>query len=177
MNSRTEQAPTWSDIKSSTTSQPADLSSLSSISFRSKPSAYLYRTQQHPHEVDQADRSCPSFPLLITWSSVVSVSYVATLVLLAFCPTIITLSQGLPTRKMPSSQQIAILLSVCLLRCFARLISCDIHDHQTIKDIDKSYDTLVDLFESFESFIRQLDIYTRIPSTTAISEVIGKNSG
>ena len=38
----------------------------------------------------------------------------------------------------------------------------------------KSYDALVDLFESFESFLRRLDIYTRIPSTTAMTEIIVK---
>ncbi|KAH9953946.1 hypothetical protein BC827DRAFT_1366187, partial [Russula dissimulans] len=43
-----------------------------------------------------------------------------------------------------------------------------------VKDADKSYDTLVNIFESFESFLRRLDIYTKIPSTTAITEVIVK---
>ena len=38
----------------------------------------------------------------------------------------------------------------------------------------RSYEALVDLFESFESFIRRLDIYTKIPSTTAMTEVIVK---
>ena len=38
----------------------------------------------------------------------------------------------------------------------------------------KSYDALVDIFESFESFLRRLDIYTKIPSTTAMTEVIVK---
>jgi hypothetical protein len=70
---------------------------------------------------------------------------------------------------------IAILLSVCFLPLFARLLSCDICDHhQAIKDVDKSYDTLVHLFESFESFLRRLDIYTKIPSTPAMTEVIVK---
>ncbi|KAF8467014.1 hypothetical protein DFH94DRAFT_300246 [Russula ochroleuca] len=43
-----------------------------------------------------------------------------------------------------------------------------------IKDISTSYDALVDLFESFESFLRRLDIYTKIPSTTAMTEIIVK---
>ncbi|KAF8486772.1 hypothetical protein DFH94DRAFT_166 [Russula ochroleuca] len=43
-----------------------------------------------------------------------------------------------------------------------------------IKDISTSYDALVDLFESFESFLRRLDIYTNIPSTTAMTEIIVK---
>ena len=38
----------------------------------------------------------------------------------------------------------------------------------------KSYDALVDLFESFESFLRRLDIYTTIQSTTAMTEIIVK---
>jgi hypothetical protein len=46
--------------------------------------------------------------------------------------------------------------------------------HQAIKDISKSYDALVDLFESFESFLRRLDIYTKIPSTTSMSEIVVK---
>ena len=46
--------------------------------------------------------------------------------------------------------------------------------HQAIKDISSSYDALIDLFESFESFLRRLDIYTKIPSTTAMSEIIVK---
>jgi hypothetical protein len=53
--------------------------------------------------------------------------------------------------------------------------SCDACvPHQSIKDIGTSYDALVDLFESFESFLRRLDIYTKIPSTTAITEIIVK---
>ncbi|KAF8486833.1 hypothetical protein DFH94DRAFT_3508 [Russula ochroleuca] len=43
-----------------------------------------------------------------------------------------------------------------------------------IKDVSTSYDALVDLFESFESFLRRLDIYTKIPSTTAMTEIIVK---
>jgi hypothetical protein len=49
---------------------------------------------------------------------------------------------------------------------------CDLH--QAIKDISTSYDGLVDLFESFESFLSRLDIYTKIPSTTAMSGIIVK---
>ncbi|KAH9966535.1 hypothetical protein BC827DRAFT_1381797, partial [Russula dissimulans] len=43
-----------------------------------------------------------------------------------------------------------------------------------IKDVDKTYDILVDYFESFESFLRRLDIYTKIPSTMAITKVVIK---
>jgi hypothetical protein len=64
--------------------------------------------------------------------------------------------------------EIAVLLGVCVLP--GREDSCDTL-HQAIKDISASYDALVDLFESFESFLRRLDIYTRIPSTTAMTEI------
>ncbi|KAH9010235.1 hypothetical protein EDB84DRAFT_1544401 [Lactarius hengduanensis] len=43
-----------------------------------------------------------------------------------------------------------------------------------IKDVSASYDTLVDLFESTENFLRRLDIYTKIPSTEAMTEIIVK---
>jgi hypothetical protein len=46
--------------------------------------------------------------------------------------------------------------------------------HQAIKDVGKSYDAILELFESFESFLRRLDIYTNIPSTTAIKRIIVK---
>jgi hypothetical protein len=46
--------------------------------------------------------------------------------------------------------------------------------HQAIKDVGTSYDALVDLFESFESFLRRLDIYTKIPSTPVMTEIIVK---
>jgi hypothetical protein len=53
--------------------------------------------------------------------------------------------------------------------------SCDTCDlSQTVKDISSSYDALIDIFESFESFLRRLDIYTKIPSTTAMTEIIVK---
>lgn len=46
--------------------------------------------------------------------------------------------------------------------------------YQTVKDISGSYDALVELFESFESFLRRLDIYAKIPPTTAVVEVVIK---
>ncbi|KAH8994000.1 hypothetical protein EDB92DRAFT_1852164 [Lactarius akahatsu] len=43
-----------------------------------------------------------------------------------------------------------------------------------IKDVGASYDALVDLFESTENFLRRLDVYTKIPPTTAMTEIIVK---
>src|SRR6266702_834463 len=45
---------------------------------------------------------------------------------------------------------------------------------QAIKDVSASYDALVDLFDSTENFLRHLDIYTKIPPTTAMTEIIVK---
>ena len=113
--------------------------------------------------------------LLIIWSSVVSVPYVATF----FSAGILYNAHSTFLKAFPPAKAvfagIAILLSVRFLPWFSRLVSGDICDHpQAIKDTDKSYDTLVELFESFESFLRRLDVYTKIPATTAITEVIVK---
>jgi hypothetical protein len=70
---------------------------------------------------------------------------------------------------------ISVLLGVCVSPGLTREDSSDTFDlHQAIKDISKSYDALVELFESFESFLRRLDIYTKIPITTAMTKIIVK---
>ena len=46
--------------------------------------------------------------------------------------------------------------------------------HQSVKDISASYDALLDLLESIESFLGRLDIYTRIPITGAITDILIK---
>ena len=48
------------------------------------------------------------------------------------------------------------------------------HCAQAIKDVSASYDAVVDLFESTESFLRRLDIYAKIPLTTAMTEIVVK---
>jgi len=99
---------------------------------------------------------------------------VATFFSLGFYETIITLfSRPSPPQKPSLQELLYFFLYVSYLDSLDWF--CDICDHhQAIKDIDKSYDTLVDLFESFESFLRRLDVYTKIPSTTAITEVTMK---
>ena len=42
------------------------------------------------------------------------------------------------------------------------------------KGVTASYDALVDLLESIEHFLRRLDIYTRIPSSPAMDEIVIK---
>ena len=50
----------------------------------------------------------------------------------------------------------------------------DIQVPQAVKDISASYDALVDLFSSFENFPGRLSIYTEIPLTTAMANVLVK---
>ena len=45
---------------------------------------------------------------------------------------------------------------------------------QAVKDVSTSYDALVDLLESIEHFMNRLDIYTRVPLTGAMTEMIVK---
>ena len=50
----------------------------------------------------------------------------------------------------------------------------DIRVLQAVKDISASYDALVDLFASFENFLSRLSIYSGIPPTPALSNVLVK---
>jgi hypothetical protein len=43
-----------------------------------------------------------------------------------------------------------------------------------VKDVSESYDALVDLFDSIGSFLTRLDIYTKIPLTATMTNVIIK---
>jgi hypothetical protein len=59
-----------------------------------------------------------------------------------------------------------------LTRCmspflFISLYLCDIYVPQAVKDVAASYDALVELLESFETFLGRLEIYTRIPPSEA----------
>ena len=50
----------------------------------------------------------------------------------------------------------------------------DICNHQAIKDVSASYDALVELFELIENFLKRLNVYTKVPSTTALTEIVVK---
>ena len=66
-----------------------------------------------------------------------------------------------------------VLLAVCITG-FLQNFSHDICKYQAIKDVSASYDALVELFELIESFLRRLDIYTKVQSTTAMTETVVK---
>ena len=50
----------------------------------------------------------------------------------------------------------------------------EIEAYQTVKGVIDSYDALVNLLESIEHFLNRLDIYTKIPPTVAMTEMVVK---
>ena len=45
---------------------------------------------------------------------------------------------------------------------------------EAVKDVSASFDALVDLFECIGNFLSRLDIYTKIPPTAAMTDVVVK---
>ena len=45
---------------------------------------------------------------------------------------------------------------------------------QAAKDVSTSYDALIDLFASFENFLGRLGIYTGVPPTPALTNILVK---
>jgi hypothetical protein len=54
------------------------------------------------------------------------------------------------------------------------LISCDIRVSQAFKGVTVDLDSLVDLLESIEDILKHLDIYTKVPPTPAMTEIVMK---
>ena len=69
---------------------------------------------------------------------------------------------------------LAILFSVCTFLSFLTVHLSDTQVHQAVKGVIDSYDVLVDLLESIEHFLHRLDIYTKIPPTVGMTEMIVK---
>ena len=49
---------------------------------------------------------------------------------------------------------------------------CNTYICQTAKDVRASQDTLVDVFERIEMFFRRLEVYTEVPATTEMMDMI-----
>ena len=81
-------------------------------------------------------------------------------------------SIALPTRGSNTYRPRYPIFCMCLLS-FPSAHLCDI-PYQAIKGAIDSYDALVDLLESIEDFLNRLDIYTRIPPTVAMTEIVVK---
>jgi hypothetical protein len=45
---------------------------------------------------------------------------------------------------------------------------------QAFKGVSADFDALVDLLESIEHFLKRLDIYTKVPPTPAMTEIVVK---
>ena len=48
----------------------------------------------------------------------------------------------------------------------------NIYDSQAAKDVRASHETLLDIFGRIEMFFRRLEMYTEVPLTTEMTEVI-----
>ena len=46
--------------------------------------------------------------------------------------------------------------------------------YQTVKEVNASDDAIVDLLESIEHFLNRLDIYTKVPPTGAMADIVVK---
>ena len=64
-------------------------------------------------------------------------------------------------------------LCMCLLSSLSVHLR-DIQTYQAVKGVLDNYDTLADLLESVEHFLNRLDIYTKIPPTVSMTEIIIK---
>ena len=69
---------------------------------------------------------------------------------------------------------LAILLDVCPVFQFICRWPGNVRAIQSAKGIISDCDVLVDLLESIEHFLRRLSIYTRMPSSPAMDEIVVK---
>jgi hypothetical protein len=67
---------------------------------------------------------------------------------------------------------IGILLSVRILPDLFHAQHSYTRDSQAAKDVRASQGTLIDAFERIESFFRRLEIYTEVPATSEMMEII-----
>ena len=66
---------------------------------------------------------------------------------------------------------IGILLSVCILNAVCVRHS-NTYCSQAAKDVRASQETLLEIFERIEMFFRRLEMYTEVPLTTEMTDVI-----
>ena len=69
---------------------------------------------------------------------------------------------------------LTILLDVCAALQIISKYPCDIEVDQAAKGVTSSWDALIELLESIEHFLNRLDIYTCIPRTPAMDEIVVK---
>ena len=64
--------------------------------------------------------------------------------------------------------------SLYVLLSLLRAYPCNVRVSQAFKGVSSDLDALVDLLESIEHFLKRLDIYTKVPPTPAMTEIIAK---
>jgi hypothetical protein len=52
------------------------------------------------------------------------------------------------------------------------MVDSNTYSSQTAKDVRGSQDTLLDIFECIEMFFRRLEMYTEVPLTTEMMDII-----
>ena len=67
---------------------------------------------------------------------------------------------------------LGVLIAVCFSHDPTWRIRCDTRVHQAAKGVVDSYGALVDLLEAIEHFLKPLDIYTEVPPTPAMDELV-----
>jgi len=69
---------------------------------------------------------------------------------------------------------LSILLDVCAIVQFVYIYPCDIQGNKVAKGVQSSWDALSDLLESIRRFVDHLDIYTKIPLTPLMIDIVVK---
>jgi len=69
---------------------------------------------------------------------------------------------------------IGVLLAVRILTLFLCTNHCNAYNPQATRDIRSSQETLIDLFERIENFFRRLEIYTEVPPTSEMMDMMVK---
>ena len=67
---------------------------------------------------------------------------------------------------------VGVLLSVCIIYYTRGLINCNADTSQAAKSVQASQDTLINIFERIEIFLRRLEIYINVPPTTQMMDII-----
>ena len=70
--------------------------------------------------------------------------------------------------------QASVFYSQYVLRSFLHAYLCDAQVSQASRGVSADFDALVDLLESLDCFLKRLDIYTKVPPTPAMTEVVAK---
>ena len=93
---------------------------------------------------------------------------------LVACSTTLTAFTAIPSHESSTRWSRHPTCRMChsLRTCVGVLV--DIRVNQAAKGVTSAYDALVDLLESIEHFLGRLDIYTRIPPTLAMDEIVVK---